>query len=166
MNSKSMASDLTQDANFSSTTHYDVLQVEANSSIEDIRKAYKSAALRFHPDKHDGGLLKDKAQDIFTKITDAWETLRDEKKREEYDRCLNAEDDLPIAYEVRLAEMDEDEISAEEGEEIDRSTSKETSQSILPTMVYTYPCRCGQTFEARKEEKGMDALSTAVSAVR
>eukprot|EP00954_Amorphochlora_amoebiformis_P027876 1388522-Amorphochlora_amoeboformis.AAC.2 len=64
-------------------THYEVLGVEITADTEEIRKAYKKAALRCHPDKNHGLSTK---VDQFERVVRAWETLRDEKLREEYNR--------------------------------------------------------------------------------
>lgn len=65
-------------------THYDDLEVTRNASPETIEAAYKSMAKRFHPDvsKHP------QAEAIMKRMNAAWETLKDTKKRAEYDRAL------------------------------------------------------------------------------
>lgn len=59
---------------------YTILNVDKSSTIDDIKKQYKVLALKFHPDRHDGN------EEKFKKITNAYEILSDEKKREVYDR--------------------------------------------------------------------------------
>jgi len=60
------------------TEYYEILGVSKDASPDDIRKAYKKLAVKYHPDK--GG---DEAK--FKEITEAAEVLLDEKKREVYD---------------------------------------------------------------------------------
>ena len=60
------------------TTHYDVLSLPKDASMADIKKAYRSAALRHHPDR--GG-----SSAAFEKVNAAFEVLSDEKKRSAYD---------------------------------------------------------------------------------
>ncbi len=58
---------------------YDVLGVKKSASQADIKKAFRAAAKKHHPDK--GGDAEE-----FKKINDAYEVLGDEKKRGQYDR--------------------------------------------------------------------------------
>jgi len=69
---------------FSSGDHYAVLGVPRTASEADIAKAYRSLALRYHPDKN-----RDKVKDAevgFKRISEAYSVLRDPQKRAEYDR--------------------------------------------------------------------------------
>ena len=61
---------------------YDVLGVSRGASSDDIRKAYRKLAKKFHPDMNPGDK---KAEDKFKEITAAHEVLSDEKKRKLYD---------------------------------------------------------------------------------
>lgn len=61
--------------------YYDILGVSRDASAEDIKKAYKKAALAHHPDK--GGDVEK-----FKEVNAAAEHLTDEKKRREYDSAL------------------------------------------------------------------------------
>eukprot|EP00397_Hematodinium_sp_SG-2012_P039687 GEMP01043366.1.p1 GENE.GEMP01043366.1~~GEMP01043366.1.p1 ORF type:complete len:379 (+),score=76.66 GEMP01043366.1:103-1239(+) len=58
---------------------YEVLGVHRESSVDDIKKAYRRAALKHHPDK--GG-----DEEMFKEVNAAWETLGDEEKRRAYER--------------------------------------------------------------------------------
>ena len=62
--------------------YYKILGVDKNASKEDIRKAYKRLAKRYHPD-----LNKDSgAADRFKEINEAAAVLGDDKRRQQYDR--------------------------------------------------------------------------------
>ena len=61
---------------------YKVLGVSETSSKEEIKKAYRTLSLKYHPDKNGGNK---EAISKFQKISEAYETLGDEQKREEYD---------------------------------------------------------------------------------
>ena len=65
-------------------THYDTLGVPPHASASDIRKAYRSLALRHHPDKNPGA--REEAERRFVAISAAYETLSDESARAAYDR--------------------------------------------------------------------------------
>ena len=64
---------------------YNILGVSPTASSEDIKKAYRSLAMRHHPDRnaHPG------AESRFNAIKTAYELLSDPKKRTEYNQSLN-----------------------------------------------------------------------------
>lgn len=59
--------------------YYELLNVDNNSTLDDIKKQYKILALKHHPDRNDGD------DTHFKNIKDAYDILSDEEKREEYD---------------------------------------------------------------------------------
>ncbi len=63
--------------------YYEVLRVERSSQKDEIKKAYRSAAIKHHPDKNPGDA---EAEEKFKEAAEAYEVLYDEKKREIYDR--------------------------------------------------------------------------------
>jgi molecular chaperone DnaJ len=65
------------------TDYYEILGVNKTSTPEEIKKAYRKLALKYHPDHN-----KDnpEAEEKFKSITHAYDILKDEKKREVYDR--------------------------------------------------------------------------------
>lgn len=66
-----------------SKNYYNILGVSKNASQNDIKKAYKKLAIKWHPDKNTEN--KDKAEEKFKEISDAYQTLSDNNKRKEYD---------------------------------------------------------------------------------
>lgn len=63
--------------------YYKVLGVGENASQDEIKKAYRKLAVRYHPDKHPDD--KKKAEEKFKKISEAYYVLGDKKRREEYE---------------------------------------------------------------------------------
>ena len=56
--------------------YYDILGITKQTSNDDIKKAYKKLAIKFHPDKN----KSPKAEEAFKKIATAYQTLTDPKK--------------------------------------------------------------------------------------
>lgn len=67
--------------------YYSTLEIPRSASVEEIKKAYRKLALKFHPDKNPGNR---QAEDRFKEVTEAYEVLRDPKKRQMYDQFGHA----------------------------------------------------------------------------
>lgn len=65
------------------TTLYDRLEVPTSASESEIKKAYKKAALKWHPDKNPNN--KEEANKKFQEISEAFDILSDSSKRSTYD---------------------------------------------------------------------------------
>ncbi len=63
--------------------YYQILDIQRDASIEDIKKAYRKKAVQYHPDKNPGDEV---SSNKFKKVSEAYETLSDEKKRKIYDQ--------------------------------------------------------------------------------
>ncbi len=66
--------------------YYDILGVDRNASKEEIRKAYKKLAKKYHPDKYQDTAEKKKAEEKFKEINEAAAVLGDDNKRAQYDQ--------------------------------------------------------------------------------
>ena len=75
------------------TDYYSILEVSKNATQDEIKKAYRKQALKYHPDKNPGDKT---AEQSFKKISEAYEVLSDENKRKVYDQY--GEDGLKGAH--------------------------------------------------------------------
>ena len=63
--------------------YYQILGVGRDASPEDIKKAFRQLALRYHPDRNPGNTKE--AEGRFKEINEAYEVLGNEQKRHQYD---------------------------------------------------------------------------------
>ena len=64
--------------------YYEVLGVSKSASADEIKKAYRRLAMKFHPDRNAGD--KEASEKQFKEAKEAYEVLKDEEKRSTYDR--------------------------------------------------------------------------------
>jgi curved DNA-binding protein len=62
--------------------YYKILGVKKDSSTQDIKKAYRKLAMKYHPDRNKGDK---EAEEKFKKISEAYAVLSDSEKRKQYD---------------------------------------------------------------------------------
>ena len=67
---------------FKNKTLYEILDVDKCASSDDIKKAYRKKALRWHPDRNNGDK---EAETMFKEISKAYQILSDVDKKRTYD---------------------------------------------------------------------------------
>lgn len=66
------------------TELYDRLELKSDANINDIKKAYKKMALKYHPDKNNNN--REEAEKKFKDVSEAYDILSDSNKKEIYDK--------------------------------------------------------------------------------
>jgi DnaJ-class molecular chaperone len=64
--------------------YYELLEISKDSTEEEIKKAYKKLAIKWHPDKNPNNVIE--AENQFKKISEAYQVLSDPEKKEIYDK--------------------------------------------------------------------------------
>src|SRR5258708_24039933 len=81
-----------------STNKYEILSVSPTATAEEIKLAYRRAALLYHPDRHPEA-DQSQATVVFRKVSGAYQTLSNPVKRSRYDAAL-----------ARGIELEDDEV--------------------------------------------------------
>jgi len=71
--------------------YYEILGVSRDASQEEIKKAYRRLAVKYHPDRNPGDKS---AEERFKEVQEAYDVLGDEKKRAQYDRFGTTAEDF------------------------------------------------------------------------
>ncbi len=64
--------------------YYEILEISREASPEEVKKAYRRVAMKYHPDRNPDNKME--AEEKFKEASEAYEVLSDERKRAAYDR--------------------------------------------------------------------------------
>ena len=138
---------------------YQVLGVEKSASAEDIKKAYRNLAFKYHPDRNNGDTA---AEEKFKKINQAYDVLGDESKRRQYDMygstsySQSADGGNGSSYYGNYGYGYGQPESPEEAKySRQRSSNTAEKDSGTHTYTYTYTKRKGSEKITRKEAFAM-----------
>ncbi|CAG2173163.1 unnamed protein product, partial [Oppiella nova] len=77
---------------------YDVLGVTRESTRDEISREYRKLARKWHPDVHRGDEAKEVATERFRQVANAYEVLKDEDSRKDYDYMIDNPDEMYAHY--------------------------------------------------------------------
>lgn len=72
--------------------YYQILGVTKDSSVDEIKKAYRTLAIKYHPDKNPGNKV---SEEKFKEVAEAYEVLSDKSKRAKFDISKSPYGDMP-----------------------------------------------------------------------
>jgi curved DNA-binding protein CbpA len=110
--------------------HYAALGVAPGAGADEVRRAYRAAALRLHPDKA-GGAEGGEGGAAFAAAQGAWAALGEPTARAAYDRrraVAAAHADVAVSDEVALEDAEAARVELEGG---------------AAAPAFSWPCRCG-----------------------
>lgn len=85
--------------------YYQILGITKEASPDEMKKAYKKMAIKFHPDKNHSS----KAEEAFKKIATAYQTLSDPEKKKLFDKYGSEEEYREKVYQAHKQQYEEEE---------------------------------------------------------
>lgn len=90
------------DGEVNSFDPYHILGVSTEATANEIKKAYRRLSLKYHPDKNPGNKI---AEEMFVKLTKAYEALTDEVSKENYRRFGNPDGKQSLEVSIGLPKL-------------------------------------------------------------
>lgn len=88
----------------SKKNYYDILGVKKDATQDEIKKAYRKIAVKYHPDKNPGNK---EAEEKFKEAAEAYSVLSDEQKRKEYDNPVTGGSNFNSGFDFGSFNVDE-----------------------------------------------------------
>lgn len=88
--------------------YYEILEISENASQEIVEKAYKTLAMKYHPDLHGDSADGEDYEEKLQLINEAYAVLKDKEKRAEYDEEMKVEAERDNLAAQRIAKKLED----------------------------------------------------------
>ncbi|RUM50442.1 MAG: J domain-containing protein [Hydrogenothermus sp.] len=107
---------------------YKLLGVSKDASYEEIKKAFREKAKKYHPDVNKEG------EEIFKLLTKAYETLSDPKKRKEYDKTISSKPEILGKIENLLNRFFSEDIS-KKGKDIKIKVELSLEEAYRGTII-------------------------------
>ena len=123
--------------------HYSILGLTKDASKDEIKKAYRKLAIKFHPDKNDGDEF---LAEMFKKISAAYEILNDESKKSFYDNNLNNSDSK---------DRSEEKSSSTNSNKSNANHSQNTAKATITNAINNY-------FSSRKHYSNVESEYTSL----
>ncbi len=148
-----------------SKSYYQIIGVDNTAVASEIKQAYFKLAKQFHPDKFHsvGGLKHSRLQDAFTRLAQAYETLKNPKNRDLYDfklskQMLNSGGKSEVSQ-FTPEEIYQNGVKELQGGNYNQAVAYLTRAATLEPNVAEYQARLGQAlainpkFRHQAEEK-------------
>ena len=85
-----------------SSDYYKILNISKTATNDDIKKAYRKLAIKWHPDKNNNSK---ESEEMFKKIAEAYSVLSDNNKRRQYDLRSDGSLDSELVFDFDSAEQ-------------------------------------------------------------
>jgi curved DNA-binding protein CbpA len=144
--------------------YYETLGVSSNSTSAEIKRVYLKLAQKYHPDRYSDAEEKQKAHEVFARITAAYRTLSDEKLRAKYDESLSKRTtDADEAKEIQAKNLFNRAIeSINEGKPWHAVNLLRTAYTYDIRPLYLSYLGLAQVYTKRDQQDGFKKLEHAV----
>ncbi|GBG78739.1 hypothetical protein CBR_g27963 [Chara braunii] len=134
------------------TDLYGLLHVSRDATDEEIRKAYRSIAQIYHPDKYQSPQMQDVAKEQFNRVRDAYEILSDEGRRQVYD--IYGLEGLKSGLEIGERLKTKEEIREEFERAQIRQSERRLRSRLHQTGTMAMTIGLNELWESRESQRG------------